>query len=229
MKRKLNFIIAVVLFLFWGFYTFGFEKYIHSNLTSTPIVMAKTNINKGELITSDKVYINPFPTKLTTSSMVRNTKLVIGRIAKFDIDKNQTINKNMLESSMLRPNDNYRLIPIPRDWIKDMPDSLRRLDKVDIIALPTVSDNKNNQTNISNDTKITNNSSVDVIDGPILKQIVVAYVKSSRNSEIVGTSKKNPRLDGSSIPSEIELSMTYKQFDILQKYHNLHYQFVLTY
>lgn len=219
MKRKLNLFIAIFLFLCWGGYAFGYEKFIHTKLTSTAVVLAKSDIQRGDLITPSDVYVQEFPSRLATSKMIRNKKLVIGKIAKGDISKNQVFTSDNTENSLLRPNSSYRFISVPKTWIANIPDSLRRLDQVDILAVPSSNSKKNGLAT----------STVPTLNDPVLKKITVAYVKSSKNTEVVGTSKPNRRLNGSNLPDEIELSMTYTEFDVLQKYHDQGYDFILTY
>jgi predicted DNA binding protein len=66
-------------------------------------------------------------------------------------------------------------------------------------------------------------------DEPILTDVVVAYIKSSQNKEVVGSEEPTDRLDAESKPAVLELSLTNDEYRQLVEAYENGYRLVVSY
>ncbi|MFS0783395.1 hypothetical protein [Bacillus sp. 1P06AnD] len=221
-KKKLNrqLLFSVFFFVLFIGAVLANELDLFKSFTTTQVVMAKDVIEKDTPIKREQVWIFQMPKELVTDEMYRSVDDVIGKTATQVIQANQFISIKALDHSKLRPSPDYEFFSIPNDWVVEIPGTLRRYDEVNISAL--YSGKQSSKTEGDSNTAV-------IKDDYVLEDVVVAYVKGSKNDEVTGTQPGDDRLFGSQNPSTIQLSMTLSQFKDLEKLYLEGYRFVLSY
>lgn len=184
--------------------------------------MSKDTIKKDTKITKDMVWLYDMPKELVNDKMFRSLKEVVGRTATETILPTQYISEEALDESILHPTADTEFFPIPSDWLVDLQGTLRRYDIVNISTVKDIDSKRG-----SNQSTVVMGASVK--PDYVLKDIPVAFVKGSKNEEVTGVNSDEDRLYGTEKPSNIQLSLTLKQFKELEKLYLEGYRFVLSY
>jgi Flp pilus assembly protein CpaB len=108
------------------------------------IVMAAQGIERGTVIAIDDVVLTSFPVDLLAETMITDLQLVVGRIARMDIDRGIPITSTMVtdqagdlagvgsEASLAIP-PGYTAIAIPMSRLSGVAYALRAGDSVDVL------------------------------------------------------------------------------------------------
>ena len=219
MKKLILRTIAVLcLILFFG-YIYVYENFLYGKLNHTNVVVAAQDISRNTEITEEHLtVIENYPKELVTEDMILDKSQLVGKRAASFIAKHDTITPDKIEPSELRETEEHRFFSIPQQWLESVPGSLRRLDKVDIWVV------KANQRQGNQEELV-----VFPTDEPILTDVVVAYIKSNQNKEVVGSEEPMDRLDADSKPAVLELSMTNDEYRQLVEAYENGYRLVVSY
>ncbi|WP_282155751.1 SAF domain-containing protein [Cytobacillus gottheilii] len=190
------------------------ELNLLKKFTTTPVVMAAGAIDKDTMITEDMIYIQQMPKELVTQQMFHAAGDVVGKTATQLILPNQYVAPVALDNSILRPTAEHEFFPIPDSWLVGIQGTLRRYDIVNISAVLA-----------SNDNAVTRN----IKGNYVLEEVPVAYVKDSRNGEVTGATNNNDRLNETSRPSSVQLSLKLEDFKVLEQLVLDGYRLIISY
>lgn len=184
------------------------------DLNSVKVVLANRSIEINEVIESDDIYTVSYPKELYTPGMLKHPSEVIGKVAVTKIDQNGFFTEEKLDIAFLRPTEDHHFFVIPNQWILQLQGSLRRFDKVNVIAVKSGSDKE---------------FPLPILSEPVLKNIPVVYVKSNNNREVEDVAGVTDRLQGTTRPTQIELSLILEEFKELEKLFDQGYKFIFSY
>jgi hypothetical protein len=221
MRKKFNkqLFFSIFFFLIFIGVVLANEFDVFKSFTTVPVVMAKETIEKDKVIQEEDVWIYQMPRDLANEQMFKAADDVIGRTATQVILPTQYISAKSLDQSVLRPSSEHEFFSVPNSWIVNIQGTLRRYDVVNISALYVGKKGEEKMDTSTSNSKIKNDF--------ILTEVPVAYVKGSRNEEVISTG--DSRLYGTQNPSNIELSLTLEQFKELEALYLEGYQFVFSY
>ncbi|OIJ09456.1 hypothetical protein BKP35_16510 [Anaerobacillus arseniciselenatis] len=185
-----------------------------NELNSIQVVLAKEDIEINQMIENDDVYVAVFPKNLFTSEILVQKNKVVGKRANVKISQNSFFTSDMLDMAFLRPTEEHQFFIIPNSWILQLQGSLRRFDKVNIYAV--ISEKQNE-------------FPLPIISDPILKEIPVIYVKSNNNREVEDVNGVSDRLQGTTRPTQVELSLKSEEFKKLEELYDQGYKFIFSY
>lgn len=217
--KKLNkqLIISVLFFFLFVGTVVANELNFFRAFTTIDVVMAKETIEKDTVITEKNTWVYQMPRELLNDQMITNLNDVIGKTATQTIMPNQFISNSSTDQSGLRPSKDHEFFPIPNGWLVEIQGTLRRYDLINISAIYV------------GQGKEPISLTAGVKNQYILQDVPVAYVKSSRNEEVTGMLPGDDRLYGTQSPSNIQLSLTLKDFKELEKLALEGYRFVISY
>lgn len=228
MKRRWinkNLLIAGICFILFIGIVFLSEFNVIGNLNSVKVVLANKELSPNTVITSKDIKVENYPIDLYNPNMIVEPNQVIGKRVVTTVPSNGFFTPSTVDESSLRPEKDSEFIPIPKNWIYDqLQGSLRRYDRVNIIAVKVPT--QNNQNN--NGTENNMDPSSYIQEEHIYTDIPVVFVKSNKNSEIEGANGTNDRLNGNGTPSELQLSLTLKQFNKLEELYLQGYKFIFS-
>ncbi|KAB2329455.1 SAF domain-containing protein [Bacillus mesophilum] len=209
-----QFIISGLFFMLFVLAVVANQFDLLKGMTTTPVVMAKSTIEKDTIITEDHIWIHKMPKEMVQEGMFTHLDQVVGKTTTQIIYTNQYISTTSVDQSVLRPTAEHEFFPIPDSWLVEKQGTLRRYDLVNLAA-------------------ITLEASEGINARPmteyIFEQVPVAFIKNSRNEEVTGVTHDNDRLNGAQTPSKIELSLTLEQFKELESLYLEGYRFILSY
>lgn len=181
-------------------------------------------IPANKKITKDDVELQPIKIDYLVDGVIGNINEVLGKEALILMKKGEQVTKEKIDDVSLLPSKEDGVIAtIPDTWILNMPDTLRRKDKITIWVTRPVNkqiQQANNQVNTQNQTGTpsvgANNSdkirSIAESGLPLLSNITVAYFRDSTNSEVLNPDGLNAgnseRLKGSAVPKKLEILTT---------------------
>jgi len=108
------------------------------------IIIAASDIPRGSLITADELVQELFPSDLITDIMITDLSLVVGRIARMEINRGLPITSSMItdqagdlldigSDTALSIPPGYTAIAIPMDRLSGVAYAMREGDKVDVL------------------------------------------------------------------------------------------------
>lgn len=224
MKRFLNkqYILSVFFFLlFIGVFVIN-QFDLLKGYKTVEIVVAKEVIEKDTVITKDDLMMYPYDREVVQNDMYRQMDEIIGKTTTQKILPVQYVSSQAVDPSILKPTKEHEFFPIPDAWLIQLQGTLRRYDLINISAVYAEEDSQETEALTLTKTEL-------IQKDYILQDVPVAFVKSSRNEEVTGIGKGNDRLNGNQNASNIELSLTIKEFKDLEELFLKGYKFVLSY
>lgn len=214
MKKWLLRLLGVFcLLLFFG-YIYVYETHLHGQFNQSDVVIALGHIPQNAIIQEENLALTSYPNELITQDTIQDKHQLVGLRTTQPINKNDTFTIEKTEPHFLKKTDEHRYFSIPQSWIQSVPGSLRRMDEVDVWLTP-------HQNHIELDFIVQHE--------PYLQGIIVAFIKNSSNTEVVGALEPSDRLDAESRPALLELSLTNEQFKQLLRAHKAGYSFIFSY
>lgn len=230
---------CMVLAVLWE--TVGREEYLYKN-----ILVATKDIQKGELLTEDKLKYIKIEEDKIISNPITSKKDIINLAAKHYIPRYSQLSHEFFDDPGIVLKKDQFIFNVPADWIKVVPSSIRRKDTAIFYEIKNT-DTNNSTAQSSGQTEPANNTTVagqginmynlknddwlktfDVknfvtnTDGKVKEPVIVAivaYVKDSSNKEVVDSDskmKKDGHLDGSSEIQHIEIVVTLKELRAME-------------
>lgn len=213
-------VIIMVAFLgiVWFWESYGREMYLYKE-----VIIAKDDIKQGTIIKAEMLRKSKEEASRITSNAITNPKDVLGYAAKIQIPKNAQIDKAYIENpEMLLEKDQY-IFKLPNEWIKAVPNTLRRKDKGYIYLVNSqlfnIDSRRNEAENSDGSTTPTypgNQGNIAIETDKDIIETQIAYVKDSANREVVTLSDQE-RIDGSSTISEVEVILTMEEFQSIER------------
>lgn len=224
-------ILAIGIIFVWE--TYGREKLLYVDQ-----VVFKEDTPANTKITSDNLMILPVERSKIISDPISDVDQVIGKETKIFIPKNAPLHKSYFDNPDVVLDKDQYIFPIPNDWIKAFPDTIRRKDTIYIYEYKEekkISVEIEKTQTPQKDTlgiKAYSGSSSEAIKqvenkAPIIK-FAVAYVKDGTNRE-VKDSGTIERQDGTSNIQKIEIIGTTEQFKQLEDSYKKGNKFIIMY
>jgi hypothetical protein len=237
--QKFAGVLGILLMIIFGSGVVFWESMGRNMYEYQDTIVLISSVKYGDVIEGKNLKI----VKSEKSSLIANAIIdenqIVGKIANNYIPANNPIVPEFLTDKELVLNPDQYIFKVPTDWVKAIPSSVRRRDKV--IFYEVEDDDKviNNQPNVDdknrteeqskttvNDEKLSINTypTIDNKDESIssadkcipVLNTVIAYVKDNANREVV-TIGNLDRYDGSSQVSDVEIIVTGDQVEILKK------------
>lgn len=220
------FLMVVFLGAVWFWESYGREMYVYSQ-----VIVASEDIKEGTPITQDMIAYEKIETTKIIKGDVTDPNAIIGKVARHFIPKLAQMHDAYVIAPDLMTDKDHFITPIPKEWIKAIPNTLRRGDTAYICFVNSnlFVDQNANIKSTETDQPITRDSQGNIIqsvspaqvqamdtipDAPEIKT-VIAYVKDSANREVVTLSDKD-RYDGSAAISELDLNLTDQEFQTIK-------------
>lgn len=211
--------------------SFVTEKYVSEKIDVKQVVRTTRVLNPNEIIGEKDVELVSVKTKDATGNALDRTEDVIGKEVLYGLENKEQITKNKIDDlSVIPSKEGQYIFSIPDSWIANMPDTLRRKDRVTfwIIKNTKITTSANN-TEPSADTNV----ELFIKDKPILTNVIVAYFRDGANNEVVTNTEKqrngSERLSGTSVPKKFELLLTEDEFKLLKDTYEAGHLFVIGY
>jgi hypothetical protein len=201
----------MVLAVLWE--TVGREEYLYKN-----ILVVTKDIQKGELITEDKLKYIKIEEDKIISNPVTTKKDIMNLAAKHYIPKYSQLSREFFDDPGIVLKKDQFIFNVPADWIKAVPSSIRRKDTALFYEIKNTDTNSGTAQSASQTEPASNTTAVaeqginmynlkdddwlktfDVksfvtnADGKVKEPVIVAtvaYVKDSSNKEVVDSDGK---------------------------------------
>jgi hypothetical protein len=182
---KYGFILGCILLFSSVFGFVHWMKQYESEVTTTPVLMAKKYIPAHTVITSDMLYVQSIDSRLKNTNAFHDAKLVVGKETAIPIGTNEQFVRWKIDERNLLPNRGESYFTFKSDAISTVANMIRRGDYVQI-WLEVDSSVMKSEFSEHNQTQIP--GALLVID-----QAKVAYVKDAQGQEV--TDKEPVRVD----------------------------------
>lgn len=184
------------------------------------VVVLKDNAQKNTPIISEDMLVyqkKDIQDIQDIAGVITDKAQVIGKETVTFVPKNSVLVDQYFEESYTNLSDDEFVFNIPENWLYSYPQTIRRMDKVYIYPVNvTAKDSSGFQAN----TKMPEGN-------PILETVVL-FAKDGSNREVIDMDS-NERYNGSSQVSEIEIKVTQKDVEKMEKYISNGYKFLLYY
>ncbi len=231
MKRwnKKNALLSIVFFTLFVSTVVISELDVLGQIDSIDVVVANDAIRKDAIIQKEDVSVKSFPRELYHEGMITDPKQVIGKRTTQSVAPSSFISGIFLDHGQLRPTENHKFFPIPNSWLMQLQGTLRRYDKINILAVPVIEERKEGEENYNKASRNFSQNEQGEDSKYILKEVPVAYVKSTQNKEVIGRKYSDDRINANANPSQIQLSLTPEQYLKLSEIHEEGFKFVFSY
>lgn len=251
MKKKSIAVFTAGLILMVGVaFIFVYEYYIEPKVNTVPVVVAASDINFKEPISEDalKVVQVKKDNLVNGAYQTQDINEIKNNYAAIDIKEGTQLYEALIDSYSLVPDEKKGefIAPIPDEWLFAVPGSLRRAFVADFYAIPDedqqmlkqiVNEANNEDSNKDEDKEqpIETNKDTDtvlkqVIDGePILKNVRVASVKDSSNSEVKNVEDQESGKTSTGVISNLEIISTSEMLQSLRDYTEMGYKIYVVY
>lgn len=228
MFMRLKAFIGVIILALGIGGVFYWELVGREALVYTDVAVLNVDVQKNTFITEEMIDI----VKMDDSILVENAITfdrstgtlsadLIGKEAMHFIPKGLQLVPGYFDDPELVKNENEFVFKVPSDWIKSMPSTVRRKDLVYVYPVIEQLPNAEPLSTAS----LTTNTYIKKAELDKLK-FVVAYVKDNANKEVVSTSTQE-RIDATGNVSELNVVVTLEQVELLKKYRNQGFTFVV--
>lgn len=208
-------IIALISIFYW-------EKYGRQKFLSAECIVFRQDIEKNTVITKEMLQVIRCDKELLIKNIVDESEEIIGREAKHFIPKNTQLDKRYFEEQELVLDEGEFIFKVPKEWIKTLPNTLRRKD---VVYFYPVANIEANQSDIGRHKRFKEDEAV--------CNTTVAYVKDSSNKEVITLEEKqinkDVRLDSTSTVSSLEIIADIDRINLLKEYYDNSYSFIIMY
>lgn len=243
--QKFRPVIGIIIMLLTFVLILTWENFGRDNLLYTNTIELKDDVDAGTVITAKMLTTGRTEKDKIIKEAVTTDKDVIGKIAKDLIPKGIQLDKRFFDTKDLSIKKDQYVFRVPASWIIAIPSSIRRGDiayfyEIDSQSVSKMTNNLNSsaQSKIGS-TQPQSTNSIQPIDNESIPQIkqelnkillscTIIYVKDSSNREVITTSK-DPRYDGSSQISEVEIISSLEQVQKLKDSVNNGNKFIILY
>ncbi|MGE6755941.1 hypothetical protein ACQKFO_21305 [Rossellomorea sp. NPDC071047] len=222
MKPGWKIFLGIFLSLSTMAFVVVYDLYIKDRIDSVEVVVVKAGeeIKKKDLIDRSKVTVERRPKQDLIEGAILKEEMneIYASSAAQNIVSNSMISKKMIDYDRMIPDESEgeAIRPITGDMIQAQPGSLRRKDSIDIYLVKKGTERANSANVASSaDKKLTKE---EFVNGPLLKDVRVVYVKDSSNKEVMNGNPekiKDERLDGSGKISDLEVILNEEDFQKL--------------
>lgn len=213
-------LIAIGGIFFW-------EKYGRVKLLYKQEIVFVRDIPANTIITKEDLTTVAIEKNRLVDKRILNADEIIGKESKIFIPKNAQLHDSYFDDPEVVLNKDQFIFPIPEDWIKAVPDTLRRKDTIYFYEYK-----ETNKLNIAEITKQAPSGATDVVQSLENKQPIakfkVAYVKDATNREVVDAGDVE-RKNATSKIQKIELLATAEEVKLLEKSYKNGNKFILMY
>lgn len=247
MKKILKFAIPLCFMLGAIILFVSYDFLIKDRIDTVQVIAAKENIKFKEKITSDDLIVKTIKKDNAVKGAFKpqDNELVIGQRAAINITKGTQIYSDLIDTYNLVPNEKKGefVAPIPTDWLFAVPGSLRKTYVADFYAIPdkdqnniksqtsTVQVDNSDEDNTKESPIIETNQDLDEEvmnkNKPVLKNVRVASVKDSSNSEVTETKENEQQTTG--VISSMEIIANQKMVQTLRNYTGNGYKIYVVY
>jgi len=220
--------IIVFLALNGPLWLFVGELYIVPKLGTELVAVATKNIERGSKVNSSNFQMVYVKRDRLVSGSINDAKLVDGKEVTTNINANEQITADRVNTKHLYPSKDEVNVRIPTEWIMGKaPGSILRGDRVTLDPIKPKETlvrqgNADTQSMGSESKELTVSSE----DTRLLRGITVSYVKSSNNKEVEsGDDRKSP----TAAVTDIEVILSETQKELLNKLGSAGYKFLVSY
>lgn len=217
------FIMLAFIAIVWFWESYGRERYLYTN-----VIVASEDIKEGTVINKDMLGLAKVEKSKVISGVMEDPDKIIGKASRHFIPKLSQMHESFLITKELVMDKDHFITPLPKEWIKAVPNSLRRQDTAYICFVN--SELFNNSDTPEKENKVilapggntiqTYNAdqgkNILVAAGTPEIKTVIAYVKDGANREVVTLSKEE-RYDGTAAISEINVNLTREEFKTIEE------------
>lgn len=245
MKKKYASIFFALLILVGGVASiFVYDFYINPKVNTVPVVVASSDIGFKESLNEDSLEIVNVKKDHVVDGALEAHELssLKGKMAAININQGTQIYQSLIDTYNLIPDESKGefIAPVPNEWLFAVPGSLRSSYIADFYAVPDedqqmlkqVIDEQQSTESDDGPLKVEEGKSANVekliSNGPILKDVRVASVKDSSNSEVGNLEGGN---DGrtSGVISNIEIIADNKMLEKIRKHTQQGYKIYVVY
>lgn len=234
-KSKIRSLIAILIMAILPVGLFFWMTY-EKDLLSTPVLVAKADIEMGTVIDDPENYFKV--EKIEKEHLISNSltpemaKAIIGKGLKQFVPANGQVNAGFFDNPGIIVSGDKKVFKIPSSWVYAVPSSIRRGDNVKLYEVDS-----NIEKNLSSMVgKIQGSDSLSTYDGPIkvgskdpILSSTVIYVKDGSNREVVDAAGVPRRYDGTSQVSSIEIVCTQDEIQKLIERVQAGFKFIIVY
>ena len=213
------FLVVIAGIYFWE--TYGREQLLYIN-----VYVASQDLYPGTPLTADKlsrVKIEQERLVKGSFSDERSLSAILGYEAKHFIPANSQITNDSFDIPEVVLSENEYICSIPTDWLKAFPQSMRRKDKIAMFAVTSAKDER-----LDSDINVEAVKELIKDKKPLFFSTVV-YVKDGSNREVVDIFESGERMDASSKINSIELVMNPEDFEVMNRFYEAGFKFVIMY
>lgn len=256
MKKKSIAVISSGFILMLGVaFIFIYEFYIEPKVNTVPVVVAASDINFKDQISENALkVVNVKKDNLVEGAyQSQDINKIKDNFAAIDIKKGTQLYEGLIDSYSLVPDEKKGefIAPIPDEWLFAVPGSLRRAFVADFYAIPDedqqmlkeIVNEVNNEekeegaakesenreqpieTNVESDQAL--QQAID--HEPILKDVRVASVKDSSNSEVQNLNDQESGKTSTGVISNLEIIATNEMLQSLRDYTEKGYKIYVVY
>ncbi|QSO50136.1 CpaB family protein [Alicyclobacillus mengziensis] len=210
----------------------AYDQYIRPKLNDQVVWEAQRNIAVNQIIQASDLVKMHVPRGQVEPGAITNASFIVGKMAAEPFVPHEQFIATALESNPYVLGRNEQNIALNPTWVANLPQGLRRGDRVDIsLLLPQGTTAQ----------KITDTAFIQNIatHTPILTDKLVEYVRNNGNQEVVnvGPTPNQPPQggglaaaeNGSSVPNAVELKLPDKDWALLQQAIQDGYQLAIAY
>lgn len=234
-------VLGIILMIFFACGVVFWETVGRNMYQYQEVIVLNQAVKKGDLIDSKNIKNSKIEKDSLIDGSIISAEQVVGKAAKNFIPANAQISSEFLTDSELSLREDQFIFKFPTEWVKAVPSSIRRTDKIEILEVIDEDQLQNKQNYIDGEdpqektdekeekvqkeqkvqeTYPTVNDKTELTTlaengKPILETFVI-YVKDNANREVVTVGDKD-RYDGSSQVSDIEIVVTSQQVELLKE------------
>jgi hypothetical protein len=228
LKNKLRGILGVFLMIMAIGGIYYWENYGREDILYRQVVISKEDIHRNDMINDQNVELVKIEEFLINPQTARTIESIIGQEAKQFIPQGTIVDRNYLGYSYLIPKENQVIFEIPKEWIYNSPQTLRRGDEIILFPIKKEGNGpKNSATAEYEKASFENEDDDEAVQEKIM---AVAYVKDGSNYEVEDENRVGvDRLYGSAVIKSIEVLATQEEIKELEGLVKQEYRFIIAY
>lgn len=203
------------------------ENYGREDILYREVAITKEDIHRNDIISYENIGLVKAPEFLINPQTVRTIQSIIGQEAKQFIPKGTIVDKNYIGYSYLIPKQNQYIFEIPKEWIYNSPQTLRRGDEIILFPIKRDGITAINPSSLEYE-KVSHENEVE--EAVQEKIMIIAYVKDGSNYEVEDENITGiDRLYGTAVIKSIEVIATQEEITELEELAKREYKFIIAY
>jgi len=225
MKKLKKTLIILVLLAIGPIEILYLAPLVDEKLGTVEVIQATKDIPRGQVITNNDVKTVRMKTSQAVKDRMTEPSEIVGQETTRPIRENEVITADMLVLDRLTPNHEQYNMPMPPDWVLSAPGSLLRGDSISLVPVYTQPTRATVEDEDVEQSRTVIQPTAEEI--ALLSNILISYSKSNNNQEV--TTEDDERKNPSGQVNRFEMIVTEQQRDIIIKFGNNRFKFLVTY